>query len=161
MDHEIQEHVISLLESYCEREKRIALLHYELKHPANINPNDMLTSMALGRSDGTPHGLGHISDKTLYIALNYQEQAEKLNSDTVDEIARQLMRLEHTQAQLKYCISLLEDHQQQVLRAVYVDRLKMKEIEKLLSRSTKTVRKLRGDALDALCRMYEFMAHKH
>lgn len=33
---------------------------------------------------------GHISNKTLYIALNYQDRARQLNAETFQEISAQL-----------------------------------------------------------------------
>lgn len=65
------------------------------------------------------------------------------------------MRLEQEQNRLNYYISLLEPMQAEVLRLLYIERLKRKEAEGALRRSSKTVRKLRNDALDALVKMYE------
>ena len=139
---------------------KIALLHYELKHPANISPDGVITAMSYDHGDSTSRRLGHISNKTLYIALNYQEQADKLNTGTVDEIARQLMDLERVQAQLDYCISLLDNRQKQVILALYIEGLKMKEIEQRLEYSAKTVRKLRDEAIDTLTGLYNLLAEK-
>lgn len=69
------------------------------------------------------------------------------------------MRLEQEQDRLNYYISLLEPIQAEVLRLLYIKRMKQKEAERALGRSSKTVRKLRNDALDALVKMYECAAN--
>ena len=90
MNQDIKTYVVNLLETCQERKQKIALLHYELKHPAQISEIEMINAMALGHGNsGSGHTDGHVSDKTLYIALNYQNRVEKLNTDTREEIAIQ------------------------------------------------------------------------
>ncbi len=157
---ETRAYVISLLESYHKRMNQIALLHYELEHPANVSSDEMIETMSLSRSDGASRSKGHVSNKTLYIALNYHEKAESLNLNTVDEISSQLVELEQIQARLDHCISLLDKRQKKLVQALYTDRLSMKETEKMLGRSAKTVRKLRDDTVDTLAKMYDFVKDK-
>ena len=157
---ETRTYVISLLESYHNRTNQIALLHYELEHPANVSSEEMIGTMSLSHGDGASRSKGHVSNKTLYIALNYREKAESLNLNTVDEISTQLVELEQIQARLDHCISLLDRRQKKLVQALYIDRLSMKETEKVLGRSAKTVRKLRDDTVDALARMYDFVKDK-
>lgn len=76
-------YVVGLLESYQKRSKQIDLLHYELSHPARVSTNEMIGALALAHGDGTGRSGGHASDKTLYIALNYQNRVDGLNRDTV------------------------------------------------------------------------------
>ena len=85
MDNDMRDHVVYLLESSQERKRKIALLHYELEHPVHTTEDEMISAMALGHGDGSGGGFpdGRISDKTFYIALNYQNRAGKLNSDSV------------------------------------------------------------------------------
>ena len=77
MSAETRTYVIGLLESCRKRMNQIALLHYELEHPANVSPDEIIEAMSLHRSNGGSSGKGHISNKTLYIALNYQERTER------------------------------------------------------------------------------------
>ena len=66
---ETRTYVVRLLEFYQKRSKQIELLHYELYHPADISENEMIGALALAHGEGSGAG-GHISDKTLYIAMN-------------------------------------------------------------------------------------------
>lgn len=157
---ETRTYVITLLESYHKRMNQIALLHYELEHPANVSSNEIIGAMSLGHGDGFSRSKGRVSNKTLYIALNYHEKAESLNLNTIDEISSQLVELEQIQARLDHCISLLDKRQEKLVQALYIDRLSMREVEKALGLSAKTVRRLRDDTIDALARMYDFVKGK-
>ena len=80
MSAENRERVIRLLETYHEREQKIALLNYELLHFPRASPNEVAEGMGLGHScELTPHS-GYISDKTFFISLNYQERASQINA---------------------------------------------------------------------------------
>lgn len=155
MSEESGAHIIRLLETYQERERKIALLHYELEHPAHVSPNEMLNGMSFGHGDG-PHSPGYISDKTMYIALNYQEQADKLNANTKAEIVQQLVELEHEQGRLKYYVSLLEPREKAVIQLVYYNKRSWSEIAKKLEVAPRTARRIRDDAVTRLTRMYDF-----
>lgn len=160
MNNDTRTYVVSLLETSQERKRKIALLHYELEHPAHTSETEMISAMALGHGDGSNggHTDGHISDKTLYIALNYQNRADKLNADIKEEIVVQLVKLEQEQLRLDYYISLLNDRQAMVIQSFYEKKLPQGEVEKLMGLSAKTVRKLKRETLDALVVMYEFIS---
>ena len=71
MSKEMKAHIVRLLENYSKRERQISLLHYEMQHGARITPEEMIEAMSLGRGDSMGNsGKDHISNKTLYIALN-------------------------------------------------------------------------------------------
>ena len=77
MNNDMRSYVINLLETYQERTRKIALLHYELEHPTRTSEAEIISAMALGHgAGGSSHTEGHISDKTLYIALNYQSKVD-------------------------------------------------------------------------------------
>lgn len=162
MSVETKAKVVSLLESYTKREREIAVLRYELSHFAHISQSEMIETMAFGHDDvSIGHSGGHISDKTLYIALNYQEKADKLNNCGMNEIAGKLVILEQEQNRLKHYISLLELRQAEVIRLLYIKRMTQKEVEAALNYSTKTIRKTRDEALEILAEMYESVVVGH
>ncbi len=146
--------VIVLLKGYLDRERKIAVLHYELAHLPKATSDEIIEAMAFGHGDGEGRPSGYISDKTLYIALNYQEKIEKLNFSTVDDISHQLVELEQEQNRLKYYISLLEAKQAKAVQLLYIEKLTQKEAERTLGYSAKTIRKLRDNALETLATMY-------
>lgn len=150
--------IITLLESSQERKRKIALLHYELDHAPQTSGKEMIEAMALGHGEGGGHTDGHISDKTLYIALNYQSRADELNADLKTEIVEQLVELEREQKRLDYYISLLEERLAKVIKLLYEENLPQGHVEKVMGLSAKTIRKLKNEALDALAEMYEFVA---
>lgn len=73
MNAEMKNYVIKLLETYHDRERKIAVLRYDLEHPSEVGVTEQIEAMNYGSGEGVGHSKGHISNKTLYIALNYEE----------------------------------------------------------------------------------------
>lgn len=161
MNIDMKAHVINLLESYPERERQIALLHYEMQHTAHVSPEEIIDAMSLGHGDGLGgSSKGHISDKTMYIALNYQEKMDRMNANAISEIAQRLLELEADQDRLRYYVSLLKKREAEVIRLFYMEQMTMDDVEKGMHLSAKTLRKLKNQAVDALTAMYEFAANR-
>ena len=156
MNVDTNAYVVGLLESYHKRTKQIELLHYELSHPARVSADEMIGAMSLAHGDGTGHSSGHISDKTLYIALNYQSKTEKANSDAATEIVERLMELESEQNKLLHYISLLDIREAQVIRFFYFERLSWENIAKKVNVAPRTAHRIKNEAIDALAEMYSF-----
>lgn len=160
MNNDMRSYVINLLETYQERTRKIALLHYELEHPARTSEAEMISAMALGHgAGGSSHTEGHISDKTLYIALNYQNRTDELNADIKEEIVVQLVELEWEQERLEYYTSLLEKRQALVIRLAYFEGLPWDEVAKEAGAAVRTVHKIKNQALEQLAEMYQFTGH--
>lgn len=157
MNDNVKTHVLTLLESSQERKRKIALLHYELDHSPQTSGKEMIEAMALGHGEGGGHTVGHISDKTFYIALNYQSRADELNTGLKNEIVEQLVELEQEQCRLEYYISLLEKRQALVVRLAYFEQMPWGEVARQVGVATRTVHKIKNQALDHLVEMYQFM----
>lgn len=149
-----REQVVLLLESYHKRAKQIALLHYELEHAPGVSPEEMLGAMSFGHGDGAGHSKGHISNKTLYIALNYREQADKLNAEEKTGLVSRLMELEQEQDRLAYYVSLLEKRQGIIIKQFYFEGRSLEEIAGKLNVALRTVYKIKGRAIDRLTELY-------
>ena len=119
MNAEMKNYVIKLLETYHDRERMIAVLRYDLEHPAKVNSSEQIEAMNYRRGDDIGNDKGHISNKTLYIALNYEEQAGRLNAEAAREVADELFGLEQQQKKLLYYVSLLEKRQANVIHLIY------------------------------------------
>ena len=89
----MRKYVTQLLETYHKRARQIAVLRYELSNPQKITEDEMLDVMQFARTEGSGRTAGHISNKTLHIALNYREQAARINAESLDEISRELVSL--------------------------------------------------------------------
>ena len=158
MNDDMKSHVVSLLETCQERKRKIALLHYELEHPAHTSEAEMISAMALGHGAGgsSGHVEGHISDKTLYIALNYQSKVDKLNADTKEEIVVQLVELEQEQKRLDYYISLLNERQAKVIKLTFFEGCAQNDVARKLAIVPRTVRRIKDEGVDKLIEMYSF-----
>ena len=71
MSTEMSKYVLMLLESYNERARKIAEHRYNLAHTAKVSRTEQIEAMNFRHGDSLGHSAGHISNKTLYIALNY------------------------------------------------------------------------------------------
>ena len=93
MSKNIRAEVMALLNNYRDNQRKIELLRFELEHPSHVSANDMISSMTFVHGEVPGKICGHISDKTMYVALNYQEKADEANSGVIDEITVQLCEL--------------------------------------------------------------------
>ncbi len=159
MSDRTRAYVIGLLESSRKRMQEIALLHYELEHPAHVSRDEVIGAMSLGHGEGVVRSSGHVSNKTLYIALNYQDKAERMNSDATEGIVERLVDLEHEQERLVYYISFLDDKQETVIRQFYFEGHTWGEIARELHVVPRTVHKIKNRALDRLVAMYKVVGH--
>lgn len=156
MNDAIRKKVLEILQHFHATERRIALLRYEMEHPAHLSPEDMIEAMALrhGLGSGTP--TNQISDKTMYIAMHYQEEVESTNIEVLSEVSAQLFELESQQHRLLHYIGLLDEVDAAIIRMTYIDELVNEEIADKLGVSVRTVSNRRARAIDQLCEMYAF-----
>lgn len=157
MNTDIKAHVIGLLETYARREQQIRLLHYELQHSVRISPKEMIDGMALGHGDSMGvSSKGHISDKTMYIALNYQERVESMNAEAVNEIAQRLLALEEEQNRIRYYVSLLEQREAEAIRLFYFEGYSWEDTAKEVGVVLRTVYKIKNRAINHLATLYAY-----
>lgn len=160
MNVDMKEHVVGLLESYHDRERQINLLHYEMQHSARISPEEIINSMSLGHGDDMGGGSkGHVSNKTLYIALNYQERMERMNAEAANEIARRLLELEAEQNRLRHYVSLLTKREGEVIRLTYFEGVNQDMASASLGIVPRTMRRIKKEAIKKLADMYAFAEH--
>ena len=161
MNANMKEYVMNLLDGYHRRAREIALLRYELAHPVRVTDQEMIGAMNFARQTGTGHPEGHISDKTFYIALNYQEQASRLNDETTGELSARLIALEREQARLEYYMSLLEPRQAQILQGIYIEKKPRETVAEELGLSVRRLQEVKALAVDNLTEMYDFTSMLH
>ena len=157
MNTDMKAHVISLLETYLERERQISLLHYEMQHSARVSPEEMIDGMSLGHGTSMGgSGKGHISNKTMYIALNYQERVDHMNAEAANEIAQRLLELEAEQDRIRYYVSLLEKRESEVIRSFYIEGISWDEIARKIGVALRTVHKIKNRAINHLVELYAY-----
>ena len=128
-----------------------------ISHPARVSENEIIGALALAHGDGEGgRPGGHASDKTLYIALNYQARANHANSDTAEEVVGQLVTLEREQERLNYYVSLLNSRHAELLKLLYFEGYSQEGCAKKLEIATRTVRRIKDDAIGELTEMYSF-----
>ncbi len=150
--------VLDLLKNYRKNQQRIALLHYELEHPARVTSQEMIEALSFNHNDHEGASGGQVSNRTLYIALNYRDKAEKTNSGILHEITVQLYELERQQERLNYYLDLLEKTESEIIRLTYMEGLNNSEIGEKLGVSARTVSSRRTRAIEHLSELFAFTA---
>ncbi len=159
MNTDMKAKVINLLESYAMRERQIALLHYEMQHPPCISPEEMVAEMSFGHNDGLGGNKGRVSDKTMYIALNYRERMDRMNAEAMSEVAQRLLGLETEQDRIRYYVSLLEKRESKVIRSFYMEGCSWEEIAQEIGVALRTVHKIKNRGIEQLAELYAYKSN--
>lgn len=149
--------IIHLLEEHTDNQRKIALLRYELQHPATITPTEMLEAMSFAKGTGEGKTIGSVSDKTHHIATHYEDAAEELNAELISELAARIFELEQKVERLEFYLKLLPEQERAVIQAIYFQKRSLQGAADDLRASVWSIRKYRDAALVHLCEMYEFI----
>ena len=160
MNMEIRNQVIERLKSYPELVQKRDILRYELEHPTVVSDDEMLEAMNFLKGEGGIP-LGGISNKTLYIAMNYHDAAERVNSEARNDLVKRLLPLENEIGRIEYYVKMLSPREQCVIRKHYFEGKQQQEIAAELSVTAWTVRRYRDQAVDKLTEMYAFAEGKN
>lgn len=153
-----RDQVIEVLKNYPQKKKQISLLRYELEHPSHISEKELIESLSLAKSEaGGGKSPGHISNKTMMIALQYQDTAQRMNGDVVAEITQELSALEAEVERIDYYLTLLDEGQALVLRRYYIEQKPWAEIENEFNLSQRALIKRRDDGVAELAEMFGFL----
>lgn len=154
-------YVLNLLQSYHTRRLQMELLRYELYHPTKISLQDVIDTMSFDCCRDNGHVEGHISDKTFAVAINYREQARKLNKSNAEGIAKNLWALQQEDKRLWHYVTLLDTEQGKVIKLIYIDKLSDEEIADRMNKSARTVRTVHNKAISNLSDMYSFTSNTY
>lgn len=120
MNHNAKDQVLSLLQSYRATKRKIEQLRYELEHPARVTPDEMIEAMNFAKGDGEGRPSGSVSNKTLYIAMNFQSAADEANAALTHDLVSRLVPLEQEINRLEHYVALLEPRQTEVIRRIFL-----------------------------------------
>lgn len=156
MSQNVRSTVLRLLKGYPTMQRKIALLRYEMEHPSYVTPEEMIGTMNFAKGEGSGLETGHVSNKTLYIALNYQQRADQENADMMNELAARLLELERDERRLEHHVALLDRRKADVIRLSYFEQKSWEEVGKALGVAIRTAQIIRRQAVDELVKMYEY-----
>lgn len=150
------DYVMSLLQNYRATKRKIQQLRYELEHPTRVTAEEMIEAMSFAKGEGESRPTGSISNKTLYIAMNYQVAADRANASLMDDLVSRLVPLEQEVNRLEHYVALLESRQAAVIRMFYFEGLPWQKIGEELNATVRTLQNSRNEAIKALVEMYEY-----
>lgn len=154
----VREDVEALLKKYPEWKRKIALLEYEREHPAQESRIGVISGWALSHSiGGAPGAPGHISDKTMQIALNFQEEADRINYATIMEIDQELAVLRNHIERMDFYVSQIDPRQAEIIKGHYFEGKTWAQLQKELHISSRTLSGRCRAGLDALAAMGKYL----
>ena len=150
--------VMADLQEYASLKKKLALLKFECAHPQQVTENEVITQMALSHpiSEGIQKS-GYISDKTMRIALQFQDRKEQLNRETINEIVREMTEIEMRLQKIEFYVQQLDTRQETVIRAHYFEGKTWVDLQKQFHLSVRALLKRRDAAVDELVSMYLYL----
>ena len=106
------------LKEYPMLKRKETILKYESQHPQHVTEHEVIGALALSHSVQEMAGsAGYISDKTMRIALQFQDETERLNRDASFEIAQELFNVRRKMKKLEFYVSQLPPHYNPLLEA--------------------------------------------
>ena len=146
---------VELLENYRSDTQTIAILRRALNDRPHASAEEIISTMNFGHCDAIGSATNHISDKTAYIALHYEQKMDDVNYDAAGYYAAKLWRMELERDRLNFYVSLLERRQRKVIELYYMEGISREEIAADLGVTVRTFHKIRKQALDRLAEMYK------
>ena len=133
-------------------------LRYEISNPRRVTSEQVIEAMNFGHGDGDGGSIakGHISNKTLYIATNYNERTETLNREASDEVVDLLNAMNEERKRLLHYISLLKEKDRKIIQETYIEARTREELSEIYGVSQKSVSTMRKQAVENLCVLYDF-----
>lgn len=144
-----------LLDNYQSDTQTIEVLRDALNRVPCVSAEDMINSMFFAHGEGPGGAIGHISDKTAYIALHYQKKLDSTNSDSSGNLAARLWEMEQARSRLQFFVSLLEIRQKRAIQLYYMEGVSREETAESLGVTVRTFHKIRKQAIERLAQMYE------
>ena len=154
-----RENIVAMLKSYNAKKNQIELLRFELSNPPRVTEAELIDTLSLGSSislDGNSNS-GHISDKTMMIALQYKDAGNRLLNDTVFQISQELVNLESEVGRLEHYVSLISEQSSQIIRLYYFAEKLFPDISSELNLSKRTIVKYRDMGINELVEMYQYL----
>lgn len=155
MNTNLSDTVITLLENYQKDTQTIEVLRRAISSAPRASALDIIDSMNFSHGDGTGSMPHHISDRTAFIAMHYQERMKKVNDDATGKIAKRLWDMEQERERLNFYVSLLETRQEMAIRLYYMKGKSREEVSEALDVAVRTFHKIRKSAIQRLIEMYE------
>ena len=158
MKDTLKEKVVETLKEYPTLKKKEALLCFELENPPAISQKELIESLSIPSSsgDGLPKS-GRISDRTMAIAVNYQDTAARMNGEVVMQITEELYAVRSKIRRIEKYVEMLSADRALVIRRYYLEGRTWNEIEDELHLCLRALTNRRDEALKDLMEMYDFV----
>ena len=114
--------------------------------------------MTYARGDCIRTAPGHVSDKTFYIAMNYQQKADVANNEISEEISAKLLELERKKNRIDYYVGMLNSRNASVIRLCFFEGKTIEDTAEELGISAKTAQIAKKRAIEELTELFALTA---
>mgnify|MGYP002524459234 FL=1 len=154
MEPTYKSYVLELLENSSHRLRQIELMRYEFQHIPQVSDSEMIEAMSLPSLTSSEKAAS--SKAVPDVALSYKRTAEKMNAETLSELASAYMDLWREHDRLLHYIGLLDERQRRVLQLYYVESYVWTDVAKAMHMTVRTAQRIRQQAVDELAKLYAF-----
>ena len=130
-------------------------LKRHLDHFKGITAEEVIESMCTPRNDGERVRTSTIVDETSQIAMNYQEQMRRINSEWYTSLAMELVTLENDIVFFESALASLPAPLADMMQDMYIHHVVWDALEDKYRVCRMTLNRYRNKALEMLSRMYD------
>ena len=154
MEPTYKSYVLELLENSSHRLRQIELMRYELQHIPQVSDSEMIEAMSL---PSLTNGEKVADSKAVPdVALSYKRTTERMNAETLGELASAYVDLWREHDRLLHYIGLLDERQSKVIRLYYFESYVWTDVAKTMHMTVRTAQRIRQQAVDELTELYTF-----
>lgn len=156
---DINAFVLDTLKTYKNNKRKIEQLKFELGNPPKLSDDEVISALSLGSSLSQLSSFtgSHVSDRTMAIAMKYRDTGERLMSEAIAQITRELSDLETEVTRLEHYLSLLPEKHSTVIRLYYFEGMQNTQIADKLGITSPTVVNRKNAGVKELTSMYQFL----
>ena len=154
MEPTYKSYVLELLENSSHRLRQIELMRYELQHIPQVSDSEMIEAMSLPSLMSNEKAANSKSFPD--VALSYKRTAERMNAETLGELASAYVDLWREHDRLQHYIGLLDERQGRVLQLYYFESYVWTDVAKTMHMTVRTAQRIRQQAVDELAKLYAF-----
>ena len=150
------------LAQYSFLKKKCLLLEHELKTPAGVSPEELLSALAVSKSDyDGQHRRDGTYDKMLSLVEKYQARSEHMNQEVVRQILLELHDVQTELERMELYVSLLPDGIKLVVKLFLMEGRSWNELEQMTGVSRRTLVRRKRDGIEKLVGMYNYTGRLH
>ena len=147
--------VEALLTSYKELKRTLELLAFRINYFSGLSGDHIIEELTFTSPQGERVTTSGVSDKTLRIALAYQNTSYEQSKEILEELVRRHGALKTDLDFLEHCITLLENELSNVATDLFIKGMDSTQIGAKYNLSRSSINRYRLKAIAEITKMYQ------